>query len=65
MADKMYAVMPNDLELDQAIMKLKYLGERVSLTDLLSQGNIVTIVEILQIIERMNVPLRMDQEGQA
>ena len=65
MADKMYAVVPTELELDEAIMRLKELGAIVSVTDLLTSKNMPSIVEMLQIIERINVPIRMGQEGHA
>jgi hypothetical protein len=59
----LYTVSENNLELDDAIIRLKELGRNITITDLLERGNLELIIEMLQIIERMNIPLRMGEEG--
>jgi hypothetical protein len=59
----LYTVSENNLELDGAIIRLKELGRNITITDLLERGNLELIIEMLQIIERMNIPLRMGEEG--
>ena len=63
--DKMYAITGSELELDEAIVRLKQLGSLVTITDLLTTKNMSSLVEMLQIIERINIPIRMGSEGQA
>jgi len=65
MGDKMYAIMGNELELDEAIIRLKELRQIISVTDILTTNNMNSLVEMLQIIERINIPIRMGEEGQA
>ena len=59
----LYTVSENNLELDGAIIRLTELGRNITITDLLERGNLELIIEMLQIIERMNIPLRMGEEG--
>jgi len=47
--------------LDRQIVRLKTLSRTVNVTDLLTPRNIETVLEILQIIERMDVPIKMDE----
>lgn len=63
MDSPLYTVSENNLELDGAIIRLKELGRNITITDLLERGNLELIIEMLQIIERMNIPLRMGEEG--
>ncbi len=63
MDSPLYTVSENNLELDDAIIRLKELGRNITITDLLERGNLELIIEMLQIIERMNIPLRMGEEG--
>ena len=55
----------HDLDLDEAIIRLKQLGKLVTVTDMLATGNIECLVEILQIIDRVEIPLKMGCEGHA
>lgn len=57
--------MGNELELDEAIIRLKELRQIISVTDILTTNNMNSLVEMLQIIERINIPIRMGEEGQA
>ena len=59
----MFATHDGELELDEAIMRLKSLGRRVTVNDLLTIHNIEYMVEMLQIIDRLENPLRMNGEG--
>ena len=59
----MFATHDGELELDEAIMRLKSLGRRVTVNDLLTLTNIEYMVEMLQIIDRLEIPLRMNGEG--
>ena len=59
----MFATHDGELELDEAIMRLKSLGRRVTVNDLLTIHNIEYMVEMLQIIDRLEIPLRMNGEG--
>ena len=65
MEDNVYATAIGEMPLDEAILRLKELSKVISVTDLLTQHNIERIVEMCQIIERMNVPMRMGDEGVA
>ena len=47
--------------LDEQIVRLKTLSRSVSINDLLTPKNIETVLEILQIIKRMDVPIKMDE----
>ena len=63
MGNAIFTTGVNNLELDQAIIRLKELGRRVTVNDMITAMNIESMVEILQIIERIDVPLKMDGEG--
>lgn len=47
--------------LDKQIIRLKNLSRAVNVNDLLTPRNIETVLEILQIIKRMDVPIKMDE----
>jgi len=63
MDKNIYATYGSSLELDEAIIRLKELGRNISVLDLVTTMNIEKIIEMLQIIERVNIPLRMGEEG--
>ena len=63
MDKNIYATYGSSLELDVAIIRLKELGRNISVLDLVTTMNIEKIIEMLQIIERVNIPLRMGEEG--
>jgi hypothetical protein len=47
--------------LDEQIVRLKTLSKIVNIDDLLTLRNMQTVLEILQIIEIMDVPIKMDE----
>jgi len=63
MDNSIYTTHEHSMELDEAIMRLKSLGRRVTVNDLLTLTNIEYMVEMLQIIDRLEIPLRMNGEG--
>ena len=54
MGNAIFTTGVNNLELDQAIIRLKELGRRVTVNDMITAMNIESMVEILQIIERID-----------
>ena len=55
------------LDLDEAIMRLKDLKKRILVTGLFQPTSVEldVLVEIMEIIDSMEVPIRMSQQGEA
>jgi cystathionine beta-lyase/cystathionine gamma-synthase len=57
----------NEMELDESIVRLKELTQRLNVETLLNptQQSIDVTIEIINLIKGMNIPIRMTGEGLA
>jgi hypothetical protein len=57
----------NRLDLDEGILRLKELKKRLGINDIIqpSTESVDVIIEILELIEKLDIPIRMTGEGSA
>jgi len=57
----------NRLDLDEGILRLKELKRRLGITDIVqpSAESVDVLIEICELIEKLDIPIRMTGEGSA
>tara|TARA_R100000084_G_C4548534_1_gene98978 strand:+ start:32 stop:229 length:198 start_codon:yes stop_codon:yes gene_type:complete len=62
-----YDLPSSELELDESILRMKELTKRLQVEHILNptSDSVDTILEIISLIQCMDVPIRMNEEGLA